>query len=266
LPRATQRAGAAAPIFVLGFPRSGTTLLEQTLSSHSAITAGDELPLVTQLAGLLPRMFESPLAYPEALTELWMGDRRTGLDHLRDYYLQSVADLGILPEGARFFTDKMPLNETHLGLIGLMFPTSPLLHMRRHPLDVIVSVFSNHMTHGMFCAYDLASAAQHYALIDGLVAHYRSQMELRYMEIRYEDLVLGQEDTVRRVLAHAGVEFEPACLSFHENRRYARTASYAQVSEALYDRSIGRYKHYLPYLGPVLKELEGVMGRHGYAV
>ncbi len=264
LPRGAPRAGAAAPVFVLGFPRSGTTLLEQTLTSHSAIAAGDELPLVTQLANLLPRMFESPLPYPEALTELWMGDRRTGLDHLRDYYLQNVADLGVLRGGELLFTDKMPLNETHLGLIGLMFPASPLLRLRRHPLDVMVSAFSNHMTHGFFCAYDLVSAAQHYALIDGLVEHYCREMELRYAEVRYEDLVRGQEATVRRVLDHAGVGFEPACLNFHENRRYARTASYAQVSEALYDRSLERFRHYLPFLEPVRGILEAMMARHGY--
>jgi tetratricopeptide (TPR) repeat protein len=264
LPRATMRADVAQPIFVLGFPRSGTTLLEQTLSSHSRITAGDELPLISQMPGLLPRMFESPLPYPEALTELWMGDRRTGLNHLRDYYLQNVADLGIPTEPGHFFTDKMPLNETHLGLIALMFPHSPLLHLRRHPLDVMVSVFSNYMTHGFYCSYDLVSAAAHYALIDGLVGHYRQAMDLRYREVRYEDLVLGQEVTVRQVMDHAGVAFEPACLAFHENRRYARTASYAQVTEALYDRSIGRHVHYRTYLEPVMGVLEGVMARHGY--
>jgi tetratricopeptide (TPR) repeat protein len=266
LPRATQREGAASPIFVLGFPRSGTTLMEQTLSSHSQIAAGDELPLVTQIAGLLPRMFESPLPYPEALTELWMGDRRTGLDHVRDYYLQNVSDLGILRDGSGLFTDKMPLNETHLGLISLMFPRSPLLHMRRHPLDVMVSVFSNHMTHGFFCAYDLATAARHYALIDQLVRHYRAEMALNLVEIRYEDLVQAQEATVRQALGFVGVAFEPGCLSFTENRRYARTASYAQVSEPLYDRSIGRYRNYLPFLGPAIAQLQEVIGRMGYSV
>jgi tetratricopeptide (TPR) repeat protein len=266
LPRAAQRPDAASPIFVLGFPRSGTTLMEQTLSSHSQIAAGDELPLVTQLAGLLPRMFESPASYPEALAELWMGDRRTGLDHVRDYYLQNVADLGILRDGSRLFTDKMPLNETHLGLISLMFPQSPLVHMRRHPLDVMVSVYSNHMTHGFFCAYDLATAARHYALIDQLVRHYRAEMALNFMEIRYEELVQAQEATVRRALGFVGVAFEPACLQFTENRRYARTASYAQVSEPLYDRSIGRYRNYLPFLGPALAQLQEVIDRLGYDV
>ena len=193
-----------------------------------------------------------------------MGDRRTGLNHLRDYYLQNVADLGILAGSEALFTDKMPLNETHLGLVALMFPQSPLLLVRRHPLDVMVSVFSNHMTHGFFCAYDLATAAAHYALIDRLVQHYRDQMAMRAIEIRYEDMVGDQENTVRHALDFVGVAFEAGCLSFHENRRYARTASYAQVSEQLYDRSIGRWRNYLPYLEPVLDVLAPVMARHGY--
>jgi hypothetical protein len=185
---------------------------------------------------------------------------------VRDYYLQNVADLGILRDGSRLFTDKMPLNETHLGLISLMFPQSPLVHMRRHPLDVMVSVYSNHMTHGFFCAYDLATAARHYALIDQLVRHYRAEMALNFMEIRYEELVQAQEATVRRALGFVGVAFEPACLQFTENRRYARTASYAQVSEPLYDRSIGRYRNYLPFLGPALAQLQEVIDRLGYDV
>ena len=92
----------------------------------------------------MPRMLDSPLGYPEALAELWMGDQREGLDNLRDYYLQKVAPDGRAAQtGATRFTDKMPLNETHLGLIALLFPEAPLIHVLRHPLDVMVSVFSN---------------------------------------------------------------------------------------------------------------------------
>jgi tetratricopeptide (TPR) repeat protein len=266
LPRATRRDGVAQPIFVLGFPRSGTTLLEQTLTAHPRIAAGDELPIINEIANLMPRMLDSPLAYPEALAELWMGDHREDLNNLRDHYLRKVAQLGIVPEGAAWFTDKMPLNETDMGLISLLFPESPMLHLTRHPLDVVLSVYSNLLTHGYYCAYALETAATHYALVMDLVQHYRSELSLRYMPVRYEDIVDDQEASIRRVLDFVGEEFDPGCLAFHENRRYARTASYAQVSEKLYDRSRYRYRNYLPHLKPIIPILEPVIERLGYSI
>jgi hypothetical protein len=107
LPRATVRDDVPQPIFILGFPRSGTTLVEQTLSAHPKIAAGDELPLIHEITAIMPRMLASPLGYPEALAELWMGDQREGLDNLRDYYLQKVRQLGVLRKSATRFTDKM---------------------------------------------------------------------------------------------------------------------------------------------------------------
>jgi Flp pilus assembly protein TadD len=265
-PVAPVRDGVAQPLFVLGFPRSGTTLMEQTLSAHSRIAAGDELPLVAELTELMPRMLDSPLAYPEALAELWMGDHCHDLETLRDYYLQKVGRMGIVGPGEAWFTDKMPLNETHLGLIGMMFPQSPLVHVIRHPLDVVLSVFSNLLTHGFYCSYALETAAAHYMLIEGLVTHYRQEMKLRYLAVKYEDLVREQEKTVRTVLDFVGEGFEAQCLSFHENKRYARTASYAQVSESLYDRSCYRYRNYLAQLQPVVAVLMPAIERLGYTV
>src|SRR5271166_6001954 len=176
LPRAGVRSDVPQPIFILGFPRSGTTLVEQTLSAHPKIAAGDELPLIHEISAIMPRMLASPLDYPEALAELWMGDQREGLDNLRDYYLQKVAQMGIVEPGAAWFTDKMPLNETHLGLIALLFPEAPLIHVLRHPLDIMVSAFSNAFTHGFYCAADLATTALHYVRVMDLVQRYRSEM------------------------------------------------------------------------------------------
>jgi len=266
LPRATRRRDAAQPIFVLGFPRSGTTLLEQTLSAHPRIGAGDELPFIAEIAELMPRLLESPLAYPDALAELWMGDHREDLNNLRDHYLRRVGALGIVPQSATWFTDKMPLNEMHLGLIHLLFPESPLLHVTRHPLDVVLSVYSNLLTHGFYCAYALESIARHYALVMDLVEHYGHEMQLNYLRVRYEDMVEDQEASIRRVLTFIGEDFDPSCLAFHENRRYARTASYAQVTEKLYDRSRFRYRKYLPQLQPVIPILQPVIERLGYTV
>jgi tetratricopeptide (TPR) repeat protein len=266
LPRAARRSDVAQPLFVLGFPRSGTTLLEQTLSAHPRIAAGDELPLIAEIISLMPRILDSPLSYPEALAELWMGDHREDLDSLRDQYLRRVAQLGIVPTGAAWFTDKMPLNEADLGLIYLLFPESPLLHVTRHPLDVVLSVFSNLLTHGFFCAYALESAARHYVLVMDLVEHYLREINLHYLRVRYEDIVDDQKKTVHQVLAFIGEKYDARCLAFHENRRYARTASYAQVTEKLYDRSRYRYRNYLPQLQPVIPILKPVIKRLGYTI
>jgi tetratricopeptide (TPR) repeat protein len=266
LPRARTRTDVPQPIFILGFPRSGTTLIEQTLSAHPHIAAGDELPFIHEISAIMPRMLASPLGYPEALAELWMGDQREGLDNLRDYYLQKVRQIGVLRDGATRFTDKMPLNETHLGLIALLFPEAPLIHVLRHPLDIMVSAFSNQFTHGFFCAYDLETAARHYVRVMDLVQHYRAEMTLRYLPICYEDIVTDQDVSVRNILAFIGEPFDDACLTFHHNRRYARTASYAQVTEPLYDRSVYRYRHYRPQLEPVLPILQSVIERLGYSV
>ncbi len=266
LPRAELRTDMPQPIFIVGFPRSGTTLIEQTLSVHPRIAAGDELPFINDITQIMPRLLASPLTYPDALAELWMGDQRDGLNELRDYYLNRSAKSGIFRENAEWFTDKMPLNETHLGLISLLFPNSPILHVIRHPLDVVLSVYSNHLTHGFFCAAQLETIAQHYVLIADLIEHYRQNLTMRYLTVRYEDLILAQEENVRKVLGFIGVEFDARCLSFEKNTRYARTASYAQVTEKLYHRSRFRYRPYVKHLQPVLERLRPVIDRLGYSV
>ena len=265
LPRAPV-AGGAQPVFILGFPRSGTTLVEQMLSAHPAVAAGDELPLMGDLAEMVPRVLSSPLGYPEALADLWMGDEADGLETLRDHYLRRVRGMGIVGPGQGWFTDKMPLNEWHMGLIGMVFPASPMILLVRHPLDVVLSVFGNELTHGFGCAFALESAARHFALTAELVAHYRASLALRLLPVRYEDLVERQEATVRAMLGFLGLAFDPACLAPHENRRYARTASYAQVSEPVYARSRFRYRAYLEELAPVIPILAPAMARLGYSV
>jgi tetratricopeptide (TPR) repeat protein len=266
LPRASVREASPQPIFVVGFPRSGTTLVEQTLASHPAISAGDELPLISQLADRMQVLLGSPGTYPKALSELWLGDRSGQINTLRDLYLNEAARIGAADPAKRWFTDKMPLNETHLGLISLLFPESPVVHVVRHPLDVVLSVFSNGLTHGFNCASELETAARHYVLVADLIQHYLSVTTIRYKALRYEDLVINQEAEVKGLFDFVGEPFDPRTLDFHENTRPARTASYAQVAEKLYDRSRYRYRNYLKHLGPAIEILEPTIARLGYTI
>lgn len=266
LPRAAVRDGSPQPIYIIGFPRSGTTLVEQTLSSHPNIAAGDELPIINAITERAQMLLGSPAAYPIALSELWLGDRRRHVDMVRDLYLNEAMQFGAIDPNRRWFTDKMPLNETHLGLIHLLFPQSPIIHLVRHPLDVVLSVFSNGLTHGFYCAYALETAAQHYALIADLVAQYRAVMPLNYHAVRYEDLVTNQAQEVRSMLDFIGEPFDAQTLAFQENARHARTASYAQVTERLYTRSRYRYRNYRKQLEPVVPILDAAIKRLGYSL
>lgn len=266
LPRAGVRADFPQPIFIVGFPRSGTTLVEQILCSHHSIAAGDELPIINSLADRAQMLLGSPLPYPKALSELWLGDRAGHVEMLRDLYLSEATRHGAVDPGKPWFTDKMPLNEMHLGLISILFPESPIIHLIRHPLDVVFSVFSNALTHGFYCAYSLESAAQHYTLVAGLVAQYRKVISSRYLAVRYENVVSDPENEVHRILAEIGLPFDSQVLKFYENDRFARTASYAQVTEPLYERSKFRYKNYIRHLHSVSGMLEPEIKRLGYSL
>lgn len=266
LPRATVRGDHPQPIFIVGFPRSGTTLVEQSLTAHPNISAGDELPIIDGLAERSRELLHSPLPYPRSLSELWLGDRTQLVNTMRDLYLNEAASHGAVQPGKSWFTDKMPLNETHLGLIHLLFPRSPIIHVVRHPLDVVVSVFSNWLTHGFHCANALETAAEHYALTAELIDDYRAALPLNYCAVRYEDMVQNQEKEVRRLFDFIGEPYDPATLAFHENARPARTASYAQVTEKLYDRSVYRHRNYLRHLESIVPVLLPVIERLGYRV
>jgi len=266
LPQASLRENHPQPVFIVGFPRSGTTLIEQTLTSHPQIAAGDELPIIDAISERTQSLLHSPVAYPRSLSELWFGDRASHVEMLRDLYLSEAALHGAIVPGKRWFTDKMPLNEVHLGLIHILFPKSPIVHLVRHPLDVVLSVFSNWLTHGFNCAVSLETAARHYALVADLLEHYKKALPLNFQALRYEDLVADQEAEVRTLFGFIGEAFDPAALSFHENPRYARTASYAQVTEKLYDRSVYRYRNYRRHLEPVIPILMPAIERLGYTV
>jgi tetratricopeptide (TPR) repeat protein len=269
LPRAEVAASVAQPLFVVGFGRSGTTMLEQSLSMHPRIIAAGELPGMARTAAVIARMLGSPLHYPFALSELWTGDQHYQIGLLRDHYL-NIARCSFPKEAkdhqAAWFTDKALSQEQHLGLIHLLFPQSPIIHLVRHPLDVVVSNYSNALPLGGY-ENGVGELAEYYLLLLETAEHLRTTIpSLRCMQVRYEDILEDQEHWTRTILDFVGEPFDPACLDFHENRRYARTLSHQQVREKINNKSKYRYKNYLQHLGPAIEVLAPAIERLGYSI
>lgn len=254
LPSAPLRRDLPQPIFVVGFPRSGTTLVEQILASHSAVRAGGELPFAGRFREIVNRLYPDDGPFPENLSRTWTADGHFVAWLLRDLYFALAEQANHVPGDHRYFVDKMPFNEVYLPLIRMAFPDSPIVRVARHPLDVCVSMMAHHFTHGFNCGYRIEDVVTHLSAVHGLLEQYRrSGMEVFTM--RYEDLVSDQEATTRRLLEHAGLAFEAACLRFDETRRYAPTPSYAEVTDKLNDRSVGRHRHYARHLDRYVPQL-----------
>ena len=268
LPRATMRNDVPQPIFIMGFPRSGTTLIEQVLCSHPAIRAGGELSFVTELRGFSLLQFPGPESFPGNLARTWTADHRYAATLFRDYYFARAGQYGLLGEGKAFFTDKMPFNEIWLPLIRMAFPEAKIIRVLRHPLDVCVSMLANNMTHGFHCGYRIEDIVHHLLAVASLDEHYVRELgeEEGAVYLRYENFVAGQRATTQRLLDYLGLAFDESCLNFHENRRYAPTPSYAQVTQKLNDRSIGRYRNYTAQLAPLLPRVQPLLQARGYEI
>jgi tetratricopeptide (TPR) repeat protein len=264
LPKARRRPDTPQPIFIVGFPRSGTTLIEQILSSHSSVRAGGELTFLDDLRAFSLDVLPDPQGYPENLGHTWTADRHHLAHLFRDYYLARAEQHGLFSDGKAFFTDKMPFNEVNLPLLKMIFPEARIIHAVRHPLDVCVSIMSNNMTHGFACGYRMDDIAHHLASVFALTEHYRSAMELNEFVLQYESLVADQAGQTRKLLEYLGLPFEEACLRFHENPRHAPTPSFAQVTEKIHAGSVNRHGRYAQFLQPYVGRLRPMMDHYGY--
>jgi Tfp pilus assembly protein PilF len=264
LPRAPQRTEVPQPIFIVGYPRSGTTLIEQILCSHSAVRAGGELPFAGDLVRLSNELLPETDGFPDNLAQSWTADRHYCAALFRDYYFARAEQAGLLRPGKAFFTDKMPFNEVHLPLLQMIFPHARFIHAVRHPLDVCVSIMSNNMTHGFACGYRIEDITHHLAAVFALMEHYRSVLDERPHVLKYEALIADQEAATRQLLDYLGLPFEQACLSFEDNPRYAPTPSYAQVTEKIHPGKVNRHQHYSGFLQPWAARLRPMMDHYGY--
>jgi tetratricopeptide (TPR) repeat protein len=243
------RCDAVLPIFIVGMPRSGTTLVEQILASHPAVHGAGELRDLDLLVGHMRGAGGNAFRYPEDTPAL----KSEQLRELGEAYVDGLRRRA--PQAARV-TDKMPGNFFYLGLVHLVLPSAPIIHVRRDPRDTCLSCYSKLFSAEQNFAYDLGELGRYYARYAQLMAHWRDVLPPgRVFDIRYEDVVTDLEGSARRIVEHCGLDWHPACLAFHEARRPVRTASASQVRRPIYRTSEGRWRAYEKYLGPLLAAL-----------
>jgi tetratricopeptide (TPR) repeat protein len=244
----------ADPIFIVGLPRAGSTLIEQILASHSQVEGTMELPDIPAIAkALAQRTDRSPTSYPEVAGTLSADECRSlGRQYLEQTRIQRKS-------GAPFFIDKMPNNFAHVGLIRLLLPNAKIIDARRHPLGCCFSAFKQHFARGQNFTYSQEDIGRYYRDYVELMAHFDQVLPGRVHRVIYESMIEDTEAQVRRLLEFCGLPFEQQCLRFYENERAVRTASSQQVRKPIFREGLDQYRHYESWLGPMKEALGPVL-------
>ena len=241
---------APDPIFILGLPRAGSTLLEQILSSHSMVDGTMELPNVLSISGKLRRLGQRQgnQKYPFNLAELSAEQLAIlGEEYIRDTRIHRL--------GAPFFIDKMPNNFRHIGLIKLMLPNAKVIDARRDPMSCCFSGFKQLFAEGQMFSYDLEDIGQYYLDYVRLMEHWDQVLPGFVLKVQHEHVVSDLETEVRRLLDFCGLPFEESCLEFHKTERNVRTPSSEQVRQPIFSTALEQWKHFEPWLGPLKARL-----------
>jgi len=255
------RAGVGAseptPIFIVGLPRSGSTLIEQILASHSLVEATQELHVIPcMIDELLGRSDPLDPRYPGALLDLAPGEfRRLGERYLND-------SRAYRRQGVPFFIDKMPNNFRHIGLIHLMLPNAKIIDARREPMACCFGNLKQLFAGGQEFSYDQEFMARYYRTYLDLMRHWDAELPGRVLRVLHEDVVEDLEASVRRVLDFCGLEFEPPCVDFHKTVRSVSTASSEQVRQPIDRGAVGQWRHYHPWLRPLEDMLDDARIRY----
>lgn len=252
--RAGHGCAAADPIFIVGLPRSGSTLIEQVLASHSQVEGTSELPILGKIAGSIGRYRRDHLQYPESVAALRDKDWRAyGDQYLEECRRHRHTD-------KPFFTDKLPNNFPHVGLLHLILPNAKIINARRHPLDTCLGAYKQLFGQGQNFTYDIFELAEYYRQYYADMQHWHSILPGKVLDVHYEDNVLDIDTQVRRILAYCGLPFEAQCVRFYETERAVRTASSEQVRQPIYRSSMGKWRHYEKHLGIWQDALADIIG------
>ncbi len=248
------------PIFIVGLPRAGSTLLEQILASHSQVDGTLELPnilsLSRRLRGRGPFAEDEEPRYPRILAELEH-------DYFEKFGQQYMDDTQVYRQGAAYFVDKMPNNFLHTGLIKLILPNAKVIDARRHPMACCFSGFKQLFAEGQEFTYGLTQIGDYYRNYVEMMDHWDQVLPGYVLRVQHEDVVLDLETQVRRILDFCGLEFEPACLEFYRTDRNVRTPSSEQVRQPIYTTGLEQWRNFEAYLDPLIEALgEDVMARY----
>ncbi|MEX0941266.1 MAG: sulfotransferase [Pseudomonadales bacterium] len=238
------------PVFIIGMPRSGTSLIEQILASHPSVYGAGELNEMKLVARHAAQISRSGQTYPNCVPGLTGAQYQT----LASEYLKLLQPL--VPGTFKRVVDKHPLNFQFAGLILLMFPNARIIHTERDPLDTCISCFFQNFTKGQNYSFDLIKLAHFYNDYRRLMEHWDTVFPGRILSFRYEQMLANQEDETRRLLDYCGLDFDPACLDFHKTQRTVKTASFLQVRKPLYKTSQQRWRSYAEHL----QEVASILG------
>lgn len=233
------------PIFIVGTPRSGTTLTEQILCSHPSVFGAGELEWVSACADSLNDFTNSSQSYPSCLLEL----SEHQADKLASKYIDYICSLS---SGEPYVTDKMPANFLNIGLIHCLFPNARIIHCKREPRDACISMYLEYFPGVVPYSYDLYKLGAYYSQYQRLMEHWQSVIPTTSMtDLSYEDMINDHENQTRRLLEFLNLEWNESCLDFHKKQRRVFTASHLQVTQPIYSSSCGRWKQYAKFLQPL---------------
>jgi tetratricopeptide (TPR) repeat protein len=247
---------SAEPIFVVGLPRSGSTLIEQILASHSQVEGTSELPYAGSVATSLNRNRADGINYPRAVHELEAEHfKRLGGDYLELARIHRT-------EGKPFFIDKMPNNFPTVGFIHLILPNARIIDARRYPLDSCLSSYRQLFARGQSFTYDLTEIGEYFLEYQRMMDHWHDVLPGRCLTVQYEEVVSDFENQVRRLLDYCELPWEDACIRFHETERPVRTASSEQVRQPVYSKSVNFWRNYQDRLAELIEVLEPALPRY----